>query len=120
MKYVYKPEVLSNGYTEVFVFRLPREIALVEVFLGSDVQTREGSGEFFLKALDQVISGQEETLLVSGNICALEIHKDRTHVMDMLADDGLGDACWIETEELKKLILIWLDELEAFNEQQKS
>lgn len=120
MKDPYQSEILSNGCTEIFVLRLPKEIALVEVFLGADVQTREGSGAFFLEALEKVLSGQEEIQRVSGNICALEIRKDRTFVMDMLADDGLGDACYIETEELKRLIHVWLDELEKFNQDQKA
>jgi hypothetical protein len=114
MKYPFKPEVINN---QDFVFRLPKEIEMVEVFLICDVEDREFCGAFFLEAIDKVLSGKEQFLVVGGNVCALEIRADFTRVIDTLADDGIGDACEIETVELKKLIEVWLDHKEKFRKE---
>ncbi|MCX7572389.1 hypothetical protein OS242_20990 [Tumebacillus sp. DT12] len=120
MKYTYEPEILDMGDHRRLFFKLPDEIKLVEVFLGIEIQSMEGDGEFFLEAIERVLMETDEIQVVHGNVVALEILKGQTHVVEMLADDGLGNACYIETEELKKLIYVWLDELEKFNQDQKA
>lgn len=119
MKYPYHIEIAGNEYVRAVVMRLPQEIGMVEQFLLSDVQGRGGWGEdLFIGAIEKVLTGEEEYQEVGGNVCVLEIRKDFTRVIDSLADDGIGHACYIETEELKKLILVWLDELEKFKREQ--
>lgn len=118
MKYAYEKEIVEEGYQKILLFRLPEEIQLVEVFLGVEIQNREWATGFYLKAIDEVLSGKKELQSVRGNIVALEISKDHTFVTDMLVDDGFGDACHIETEELKKLINAWLDEWDVLNQEQ--
>jgi hypothetical protein len=117
VKYQYEMVVLQVGPHQIPRIRVPDEIEMVGIFLGSDVQDREGMGNFFLEAIENVLSGKEEYDVVSGNVCGLEIRKDCTRVIDNLADDGIGNACLIETEELKKLIEVWLDHLDKFWEE---
>jgi hypothetical protein len=65
-----------------------------------------------LDAIDRVLEGTSEAEELTGNVCTLEIGREVTRVTDSLADDGEGEACVIETPELKELILIWLNEKE--------
>lgn len=120
MKYPYRLEVKEMFNTRRLFIVLPEEVKLVELFLWLEIKSMEGDGEFFLEEIDRVLAGEDEKQIVHGDVVALEILKDKTYVVDMLADDGLGDACYIETEELKNLILVWLDELEKFNQDQKA
>lgn len=115
MKYPYATEVLQVGPHQVLIMRVPDEIELVATFLSSDARDM---GDFFLEAIEKVLSGQESYQEVSGNVCGLEIRKELTRVIDNLADDGIGNACTIETEELKQLIEVWLDHLEKFQSEQ--
>ena len=106
MKYPYRIEYIELGpKRKMPVMRLPKEIELVTTFLSSDVQ--QSNADFFLSAIDRVLQGEETFLSVSGNVCALEIKKDFTRVIDTLADDGIGNACTIETHELRELMVIW-------------
>ena len=53
-------------------------------------------------------------------MCALEIKKDLTTVIDTLSDDENDpeNRCMIETEELKNLILVW-HQLRRLNTKQR-
>ncbi|MCX7572393.1 hypothetical protein OS242_21010 [Tumebacillus sp. DT12] len=119
MKYSFETEIVVAADQQWLVCKLPDQIKVVEEFLGVEIQERGGAAEFFMEAIDKVLSGKDEAQYVSGNVIALDVMKDQTFVTEMLADDGIGNACYIETEELKKLILVWLDELEKFNQSQK-
>ncbi|EJQ54008.1 Uncharacterized protein BWINRASL_00906 [Bacillus mycoides] len=108
MKYPYSFEVLNN---RKLVMRLPREIKLVETFLGVEVSV---FGDWILEEIHSVVNGEKDCGEVNGNICGLEIRKDTTIVLDNLAEDGKGEFCEIETIELVDLIHIWLDERKEF------
>ena len=102
MKYPYHVEYTKFGLP---IMRLPKEIKLVETLLFSDIQG--SGGEYFLSEIDRILQGKAAYSEIAGNVCGLEIKKDFTRVIDMLADDGIGKACVIETLELRELILIW-------------
>ena len=91
------------------ILRLPEEIGLVTAFLFSDVQYGPISQDFFLEEINRVLKGEIPSSEVGGNMCALEIKKDFTTVIDTLSDDENDpeNRCVIETEELKNLILLW-------------
>lgn len=72
-----------------------------------------------IEALDKVLTGESEYEELNGNICGIEIHKDKTQVYDNLADDGMGNWCEIETKELRELVDIWCNELKRFKEHTK-
>ena len=78
-------------------------------FLFSDVQGEPINEDFFLEKIDRVLKGEIPSSEVGGNMCALEIQKDFTTVIDTLSDDENNpeNRCVIETEELKNLILVW-------------
>src|SRR5713101_737094 len=107
MKYPYHMEYLMVGSHQVPVMRLPQEIELVTTFLSSDVQGPLGE-IFFLEHIDLVLQGKELYQEVGGNVYALEIRQDITRVVDTLADEET--SCVIETEELRQLIEIWIEE----------
>jgi len=106
MKYPYYVEYTEFGSP---ILQLPDEIDLVTVFLFSDVQGEPISEDFFLEEIDRVLKGEIPSSEVGGNMCALEIQKDFTTVIDTLSDDENDpeNRCVIETEELKNLILAW-------------
>src|SRR5437660_9848209 len=106
MKYPYYIEYTEFGSP---ILQLPDEIDLVTVFLFSDVQVTLISQDFFLEEIDRVLKGEIPSSEVGGNMCALEIKKDFTTVIDTLSDDKNApeNRCMIETEELKHLILVW-------------
>src|SRR6266576_5836809 len=112
VKYPYHIEYIewrSPDRTRQFaqpVMRLPTEIELVTTFLFSDVQGPLGR-TCFLSEIDRVLRGEVAYSEIAGNVCGLEIKKDFTRVIDTLAEDGIGDACVIETGELRELIVIW-------------
>ena len=95
---------------------LPK-IELITTFLFADIQGDDG--EQALDEIDKVLSGQEAYREIGGNVCALEISRNTTKVLDSLADDGIGNCCEIETDELKALIILWVKELRDFRMQHK-
>jgi hypothetical protein len=105
MKYPYHIDYTKFGSP---IMRLPKEIELVTTFLFSDVQGPLGRS-FFLAEMDRVLRREVPYSEIAGNVCGLKIKKEWTQVIDMLADDGIGHGCMIETEELKKLIEVWCE-----------
>lgn len=115
MKYNYQFRTIDFGqFGKDLIIDLPKEIELVSTFLGSDVQS---DGRWFLDVIDKVLSGQEEYQEFGGNVCVLQIFRNKTKVLDSLADDGIGSCCEIETNELKELIILWLTEQKKFKQQ---
>jgi hypothetical protein len=109
MKYPYHIEYISRGYP---VMRLPAEIDPVSTFLFSDVQLSRSSGEYYLSAIDRVLSGDVPFWEVMGNACDIEVKKDFTQVTDRYESDEVNNPCTIETSELRELIVIWMDAVE--------
>jgi len=103
MKYPYHIDYTKFGSP---IMRLPKEIELVTTFLFSDVQGPLGRS-FFLEEIEHVLQREVPYSEIAGNVCGLKIKQEFTQVIDMLADDGIGHTCMIETEELKKLIEVW-------------
>lgn len=107
MKYPYAIEKLNHGGQELTVMRLPAELSLVETFLFTDVN--RASGPQYLDAIGAVLRGESDGRELSGNACTLEIGRERTRVVDELADED--SCCELETEELQRLIEAWLREI---------
>lgn len=116
MKYSYKKDLI-NGTNEPII-RLQKGIEAVSGFLNVELNDKD-IVDWYLEAIDKVLEGNSKFEERCGNICGLKIKKDVTHVFEHLADDGLGSNCYIETEELKNLILIWSKELEKFRENEE-
>ena len=57
-----------------------------------------------------VLQGKAERREIAGNVCELLIEKENTTVYDMLAEDGMGNCCFVSTKELLSLIDEWHEE----------
>ncbi|MHC1748082.1 MAG: hypothetical protein AB9856_06810 [Cellulosilyticaceae bacterium] len=117
MNYSYKFDeiVLKSGIKHRIII-IEEQIQLVGEFLMSDVSIDSKS---YIEALDRVLNGINDYEELNGNICGILIGRDKTKVIDCLADDGMGNWCEIETKALRELIDIWCDELERFKEHNK-
>ncbi|MDS0526597.1 hypothetical protein NNC19_12970 [Clostridium sp. SHJSY1] len=115
MKYNFEfSEINFNSGQKDLVIILEKEVELVATFLMSDVQ---GYPDYAMEALESVLNGQSEYEELNGNVCGLEIRKEKTTVYDNLAEDGMGNWCEIETRELKELVDIWTTKLAEFRKQ---
>lgn len=112
IKYSFKFDeiVFNNGQKDLIII-MQKEIALVGNFLMSDVQ---GHPDYVMEILDDVLNDKSEYEEFNGNVCGLEIKKEKTTVYNNLADDGMGNWCEIETEELRKLVDVWINNLREF------
>lgn len=118
MKYSYKLRQVDLAHSrKTLAIDLPVELSVVETFLMSDIN--QGSKHSFLKAIDRVLNGEAEYQEITGNVCCLEIRKDKTKVINVLAEianEGIDSECLIETDELREFIETWLDAKSKFDE----
>lgn len=69
----------------------------------------EGFSEaIFYDVINDVLSGKRECAQFGGNIVDLQIRRDYTTVYDLFAGGGVLEECTIETEELQKIIMLWV------------
>ena len=104
-------EIIYNGKKDDIVFEFEEKYTLLSTFLSSDVQP---FSNYVIEAIDKVLNEQSEYEEVNGNVCGIEIHKEKTQVYDNLAEDGMARWCEVDTLELKVLVKAWLDELKKF------
>ncbi|WP_143318545.1 hypothetical protein [Clostridium sp. HBUAS56017] len=118
MKYNFRFDELSysDGDKDLIII-VEEKIQLVATFLMSDIQGSDP--QYVFEAIDKVLSGESGYEELNGNVCGVEIHKDKTQIYDNLAEDGMGNWCEIETTELRELVDIWCNELKKFKEHNK-
>lgn len=117
MKYKYSfDELIYDDEDRELIIIVEDQIRLVAQFLMSDIQI---DSESYIEALDSVLNGVCDYEELNGNACGILIRRDKTKVIDCLADDGMGNWCEIETKELRELIDIWCKELKRFKEHNK-
>ena len=115
MKYKYRlDEITFKSGKKHLILIVDQKIQLVSTFLMSDIQG--ANPDYVFDALDKVLSGKSEYEELNGNVCGVEIHKDKTQIYDNLAEDGMGNWCEIETTELRELVEIWCRKLKQFKE----
>ena len=116
-KYKLRELELVDGQKELLIEFEDKSQEIISTFLESDFQTFP---DYVYEGWEKVLNGESEYEELNGNVCGVEIHKDKTQIYDNLADDGMGSWCEIETKELRELVEIWSDELKKFkNEQNK-
>lgn len=108
MKYDIK--IYYDNDFECLLMNVPDEIFLVADLVLSDIQ-EVGSGSW-LEAIDKVLSKQSTYEKVSGNACLMEVKEDATKVVFNFAEEGEEDHCFIKTEELKKIFMLWDEAIE--------
>lgn len=113
MKYKYRVEFINIGGDKSFVFRLPEELWVVEIFLNSDIQC-EITGRKVIDYCRQVQNGKLKEKTFTGNNCSITIKADYVQIIDRYAYDG-NNICIIETSELEMLIEAFINEKEKNN-----
>lgn len=117
MKYKYKfSDIVFRSGNRKRIIVMEEKYQMVAQFLMSDIQGSDP--KYVFESIDKVLDGQSEYEELNGNVCGVEINKDMTQIYDNLAEDGIGNWCEIETQELRELVDIWCNELKRFKEQQ--
>ena len=116
MKYQIK-ELYYKGRLDdiVFIFE-DKKCELLSTFLSSDVTPFE---EWIKENFDMVIEGKESKREIAGNVCGVEITLQKTMIYDMLAEDGMGNWCEVDTKELRQLIDEWCEKVREFKAEKK-
>lgn len=109
MKYNYHFETSKNKPGLKLTIRLPEGLKVIETFLGTEVQYQDDA-EDILNAIDKVLNNRFDCREMTGNVCNLEIRREKTKVYNALSSSSRGNECEIETSELRELIIIWLEE----------
>lgn len=114
MKYKYKfDEIVFKSGNKIRIIIMEEEKhRMIAQFLMSDIQG--GDAEYVFLAIDNVLDQKIPYKLLNGNICGVEIHKEKTQIYDNLTEDGKEDWCEIETIELRKLVEVWVNEIKQF------
>lgn len=118
MKFNYRFEniVFKSGNRRLIII-MEERYQMVAQFLMSDIQ---GSNPgYVFEAIDKVLSGESDYEELNGNVCGVEIHKDKTQIYDNLAEDGMGNWCEVDIKDLRELVDIWCKEVKKFKEQHK-
>lgn len=112
--YEIKEITLKNGETErnelVIEFTDPK-MAIIGEFLMADASLLD---TLVVKEIDRVLAGETDMIVSGGNRCRLVIKAEQTRISDLL--EGYEDvetlpAYTIDTNELKLLIMMWLERL---------
>ena len=90
---------------------------MLSTFLSSEVTQFE---EWIKENFDMVIEGKERKREIAGNVCGVEITLQKTMIYDMLAEDGMGNWCEVDTKELRQLIDEWCDKVREFKAEKKN
>lgn len=117
MKYRFDKIIFKSGNERLIIIMEEKEYQLVAQFLMSDIQGSDPS--YVYEAIDKVLKGEKEYEELNGNVCGVEIHKDKTQIYDNLADDGMGDWCEVDTKELRELVEIWSEEIKKHKHRNK-
>lgn len=84
---------------------VPDEIFLVHDLLTSDIQETEAG--IWLDLVNKVLSKESPYEEITGNVCTMEVKYDTTKIIFEYAEEGEENHCFIETEELKNIFILW-------------
>ena len=107
MERKYRTITLADGEKDLVVDFSDSYYELLSVFLVVDFSN---FSDWFYQGVQDVLSGKEETLDISGNVCELIIERDKITIYDMLAEDGMGNWCEVATNEMIELMDEWIAE----------
>lgn len=119
--YEIKEITLTNGETErkdlMIEFTDPN-MAIVGEFLMADAALLD---TLVMKEIDRVLAGDTDMIVSGGNRCRLVIKAEQTRISDLLEGYEDVDALppyTIDTVELKKLILMWIERKKEFKKKE--
>ena len=106
MERIYSVVVFGNEENDIMLVLkfTDQKFQSLSDFLNSEVHN------FYLdvrEALESVISGNMEEYAFDGNMLGIEIGKEITEVYFQFEEEILGEACFISTDELYKLVIEW-------------
>ena len=84
MKYKFDKFTYSDGEQDLIIVMEDEKYRLAAQFLMSDIQGADSA--YALEAIDTVLSGKSKYEELNGNVCGLEICKEKTKIYDNLAD----------------------------------
>ncbi|PEJ28563.1 hypothetical protein [Bacillus pseudomycoides] len=102
MKYIYK--VTKNEGLDSLKIELPKELEIVATFLENDIQGIPI--KWWLQQIDEVLNNLKEYNEFQGTLCAIQVKKDETILVDLYSIHD-PNICKIETTELRNLIEVW-------------
>lgn len=100
----YEIEIYENKRGSLLI-NVPDEISLVADLLLADIQ--EDGTHLWLDLVSKVLSRESSYEEMTGNVCTMEVEYDMTNIIFEYAEEGYDDHCSIETEELKKIFMLW-------------
>ena len=107
---------LYNGEEFLTIDFENEKYEILSTFLEDDVTPFE---EWIKENFDMVIEGKESKREIAGNVCGVEITLQKTMIYDMLAEDGMGNWCEVDTKELRQLIDEWCEKVREFKAKKK-
>ena len=108
---------LYNGEEFLTIDFENEKYEILSTFLEDDVTPFE---EWIKENFDMVIEGKESKREIAGNVCGVEITLQKTMIYDMLAEDGMGNWCEVDTKELRQLIDEWCEKVREFKAEKKN
>ncbi|MCM3005589.1 hypothetical protein [Priestia koreensis] len=106
----YKVEIYEDEDLGGLMIDVPEEISLLFHLVLSDIQ--EVKSGIRLDLVNKVLSKESSYEEITGNSCTMEINYDMTKIIFEFATEGSPDHCFIETEELKKIFMLWDEAIE--------
>ncbi|MEH7450778.1 hypothetical protein, partial [Bacillus toyonensis] len=102
MKYDYK--ITKYEDVDSLKIELPKEIEIVATFLEDDIQGIPI--KWWLQQIDEVLNNIKEYNEFQGNLCAVQVKKEETLLVDLYSNHD-PKICKIESTELRDLSEIW-------------
>ena len=115
-KYKLRKLKLDNNEEVLLIDFENKKYEILSTFLEDDVTPFE---EWIKENFDMVIEGKESKREIAGNVCGVEITLQKTMIYDMLAEDGMGNWCEVDTKELRQLIDEWCEKVREFKAKKK-
>ena len=82
MKYKYKfSEIVLKSGNRKMIIIMEEKYQMVAQFLMSDIQGADPS--YVFEAIDKVLNDESEYEELNGNVCGVEIHKNKTQIYDL-------------------------------------
>ncbi|WP_315907206.1 hypothetical protein [Priestia koreensis] len=106
----YKVEIYEDEDLGELMIDVPKEIGFVVDLVLSDIQ--EDKSGLWLDKVNKVLSRESSYEELTGNVCTMEVNYDITKITFEFADEGQLDHSFIETEELKKIFMLWDEAIE--------
>lgn len=104
MRYEFDEIVFKSGRKNLIIV-MEDEYRLVGQFLMSDIQGT--NPEDILKLIDKVENSESSYEEVNGNVCGVELYKDKVIIFDNLSCEDNIKKCEISIEEFRNIIEIW-------------